>query len=80
MQELTLVNCTVIGPLASTVAVSPRSCVTLPTMRTVRPENCSRYGALMRGVASFILYSVVYVKFRMTGFILEANLGLLYWR
>lgn len=39
-------------PLASTVAVSPRSDTTLPRIRTVRPVKASKYLALMRGVAS----------------------------
>lgn len=43
---------TLIDPLASIVAVSPRRETTLPRMRTVWLVNESRYLAFMRGVAS----------------------------
>ena len=46
---------TVTGPFESKVAVSPRKASTLPTMRTVRLVNCSRYAALIRGVASLAM-------------------------
>lgn len=42
----------VMGPLASTIAVSPRRETTFPSMRTVWLTNGWRYLALMRGVAS----------------------------
>lgn len=49
---LTLFKCTLIVPLASMVAVSPRNETTLPSMRTVWLVKESRYFALIRGVAS----------------------------
>ena len=45
----------VIGPFASITAASPRTSVTFPTIRTVRPTNSSRCGALMRGFWSDIV-------------------------
>lgn len=57
---LTLFKWMLIEPLASSVAVSPRSETILPMMRTVWFVNWSRYWALMRGVASLaILWSGV---------------------
>ena len=49
---LTRFKCTVILPLASIVAVSPRNDTTLPRMRTVWLVKEPRYLALTRGVAS----------------------------
>jgi hypothetical protein len=43
---------TVISPLASITAVSPRICETLPVILTVWPVKASRYCELMRGHCS----------------------------
>lgn len=49
-------------PSASMVAVSPRSCCTLPTIRTVLEVKWSRWGEEMRGVecGSAIFEDVVF--------------------
>lgn len=49
-ERLTRLSKMVTTPSASMVAWSPRSCVTLPTMVTVRPTKLSRKAAVMRGV------------------------------
>lgn len=53
--SLTLFKCTLMLPLASMVAVSPRSDTTLPRTRTVWLVKESRYLALTRGVASEVM-------------------------
>lgn len=55
---LTLLRCMVMSPSASIVAESPRIWRTLPMMRTFWWENCSRYLALILGVASMFAWPV----------------------